>query len=485
MKSLRKLILFTFIFNLFSSCYNDLDDVIRPSSSLAVKEFIWRAMNSTYLYKDEVPVLGDNYFSNQEELDKYLQGFSTPEDLFYNGLVADEDRFSFLVPDYRELEKNLDGINVSNGMKFGLVRLDKTSSEVIGYVRYVLPNTSAEENGISRGMIFNTIDGEKITVDNYPRLLEPNSYTIGLAEYNGSRVTSTGESITLEKQEYTTNPVYIAKVLETEKGPVGYLVYNGFTGIFDGALNEAFQMFKGAGVINLILDLRYNPGGSTETAVDLGSMITGQFTGEVFYTEQWNSQIQTELEATQPESLIHRFNQKLNTGGAITSLELNKVYVITTLSTASASELLINGLEPYIDVIQIGERTTGKFQASTTLYDSYNFRRNSDVNPGHTYAVQPLIYKTLNAAGRTDYLDGLQPDIEIPEDYFSLGTLGDPEEPLLKAALNAILGKPQEFTPQATRSRIDWRRRYARALLSKNVFHGRSPASTNHELTDL
>ncbi len=227
-------------------------------------------------------------------------------------------------------------------------------------------------------------------------------------------------------------------------------MYNGFTGIFDEALNEAFVMFKSAGVTDLVVDLRYNPGGSTETAVDLGSMITGQFTGEVFYTEQWNSQIQAELEATQPESLIHRFNQKISTGDAITSLGLNRVYVITTLSTASASELLINGLEPYIDVIQIGERTTGKFQASTTLYDSYNFRRNSDVNLGHTYAVQPLIYKTLNAAGRTDYLNGLQPDIEIPEDYFNLGILGDPEEPLLKAALNAILGRPQEFTPQAS-----------------------------------
>ncbi len=219
MKSLKKLLLLIFLFNVFSSCHDDLDDVIRPSSSLAVKQFLWRAMNSTYLYKDEVPVLGDNYFSNQEELDKYLEGFSTPEDLFYNGLVANEDRFSFLVNDYRDLEKNLDGINVSNGMKFGLVRLDKSSSEVIGYVRYVLPSTSAEEKGISRGMIFNTIDGEKITVDNYPRLLEPNTYTIGLAEYNGSRVISTGETISLIKQEYTTNPVYISQSSGNRKRP--------------------------------------------------------------------------------------------------------------------------------------------------------------------------------------------------------------------------------------------------------------------------
>ncbi|MGB7785413.1 MAG: S41 family peptidase [Salinimicrobium sp.] len=449
MKLLKNAIFACLVFSFFISCYDDLDDVIRPTSSLDVKRFVWRAMNSTYLYKDKIPALGDDYFANQQELDDYLKGFSSPEDLFYNGLVAEEDRFSFLVDDYRELEKNLDGINVSNGMKYGLVRPDRNLPEIFGYVRYVLPNTSAEEQGVERGMIFNEVDGEQLTVDNYPRLLEPASYTIGLAQKNGEVLQATGETISLVKQEYTTNPVYIAKVLETEKDPVGYLVYNGFTGIFDEALNEAFVMFKSAGVTDLVVDLRYNPGGSTETAVDLGSMITGQFTGEIFYTEQWNDQIQAELETLAPESLIHSFNQKLSTGGSLTSLGLNKVYVLTTLSTASASELLINGLEPYIDVVQIGQRTTGKFQASTTLYDSYNFRRNSDVNLGHTYAVQPLIYKTLNAAGRTDYLDGLQPDIEIPEDYFNLGTLGDPEEPLLKAALNAILGQPQEFTPQA------------------------------------
>ena len=449
MKNLRNLLLLILSFSLFSSCKDDLDDVIRPSSSLEVKQFIWRAMNSTYLYKDEVPELGDTYFSTQMELDNFLNNYSTPEDLFYNGLVADQDRFSFLVDDYRDLEKNLDGINVSNGMKYGLVRLNKNSSEVLAYVRYVLPNSSAEENGMQRGMIFNKVDGEQLTVDNYPRLLEPDTYTISLAEYNGSDVISTSETISLQKQEYSTNPVYIAKVLDTEKGPVGYLMYNGFTGIFENELNEAFKMFDAAGVIDLVVDLRYNPGGSTETAVNLASMITGQYTGKVFYTEQWNSQIQADLEATAPESLIHPYNQKLGDGGSLTSLGLNRVYIITTLSTASASELLINGLEPYIDVVQIGERTTGKFQASTTFYDTYNFRRNSDMNLGHTYAVQPLIYKTLNAAGKTDYLNGLQPDIEIREDYFNLGILGDPDEPLLKAALNVILGRSQEFAPHA------------------------------------
>ena len=199
-------------------------------------------------------------------------------------------------------------------------------------------------------------------------------------------------------------------------------------------------MFKAEGIENLVVDLRYNGGGSVETASDLASMITGQFKGEVFSKEQWNEDYQTLLETTAPESLINLFNDRIKSGAAINSLGLGKVYFITTLRTASASELLINSLKPYIEVVQVGENTTGKFQASTTLYDSPDFRRNG-ANAGHTYAVQPLIYKTLNANNVSDYVNGLTPDYEISESIRNLGTLGDPQEPLLAAVLDIIEGR--------------------------------------------
>ena len=444
MKSLRIIIIGLVFLNMMTACHEDMDDVLRPASSLEIKRFIWRAMNNIYLYKADVPELADDYFANQDELDDYLKTFSSPEDLFYDGLVAeDKDEFSFLTSDYIALEKSLDGIRVSNGMQFGLIRYTATSSEVLGFVRYVLPNTSAEEKGIERGDLFNTVDGEQLTVDNFSRLLEPNTYTIGLAKIEGDVITSTGETVTLTKEEYTNNPVFVATTLDTEAGKVGYLMYNGFTNTFDDVLNETFGMFKSAGVTDLVLDLRYNGGGSVETAVDLGSMITGQFNGEIFYTEQWNDDYQTYFEENNPEALVNRFNQKISTGAQINSLGLNRLFVITTLRTASASELLINGLEPYIEVIQIGERTTGKFQASVTMYDSNDFGRKG-ANPNHSYAVQPLIYKTLNSNGKSDYYEGLQPDVELSENVRNLGILGDINEPLLRAALNVIEGKPQE-----------------------------------------
>ena len=441
-----KLLFLALIFgNLFVSCSEDMDDVIEPAGTDEIKDFIWRGMNNIYLYKADVPELADDRFENQEELNEFLDNFATPESLFYDGLVAPQDRFSFLVDNYIELEQAFEGISVANGMQYGLVRLSSTSDLVIGYVRYVLPNTSAAEQGVERGDLFNTVDGEQMTLDNYSRVLEPDSYTIGLAEINNSEIVPTGEEVTLEKVQFTEDPVFLAKTLETTQGKVGYLMYNSFTRPFDPQLNEAFGFFQSEGITELIVDLRYNGGGSVETAVDLSSMITGQFEGEVFAREQWNEDYQAYFEENEPERLSNLFNDVISNGEGINSLGLSKVYIITTLRTASASELVINGLTPYIEVVQVGETTTGKFQASVTLYDSEDFGREG-ANPGHTYAIQPLIFKTLNAEGTTDYINGLAPNVEIAEDVLNLGILGDPTEPLLQAALNHIEGIPQQAT---------------------------------------
>lgn len=475
-KFVKILFLTALLGNLLVSCSDDMDDVIKPASGNDIKEFIWRGMNNIYLYKADVPDLADDRFASQEELNEFLDNFSSPESLFYDGLVAPQDRFSFLVDNYIELEQAFEGISVANGMQFGLVRLSSTSDLVIGYVRYVLPNTSAAVQGVERGDLFNTIDGERMTLENYSRLLEPDSYTIGLAEISNSEIVPTGEQVLLEKVQYTEDPVYIAKIFETSQGKVGYLMYNSFTRPFDPQLNAAFADFKSQGVTNLIVDLRYNGGGSVETAVDLASMITGQFEGEVFAREQWNTDYQAYFEENEPERLVNLFNSTISTGEKINSLGLTKVYIITTLRTASASELVINGLAPYIDVVQIGENTTGKFQASVTLYDSEDFGREG-ANPGHTYAIQPLIFKTLNSVGNTDYVNGLDPDIELREDVLNLGILGDPSEPLLQAALNSIEGISPAATKRALRTFKPVGESGMKELLYQKMYIDELPAS--------
>jgi len=469
-----KLILFTLLFGgFFTSCSDDADDAINKpvdGRNLTVENFIYRGLNEIYLYKADVPELANDFFPTQTERNDFLDNFATPEDLFYDGLLAPQDKFSFLVDDYVELENLFSGISTTNGVSFGLVRYCQSCTDLFGYVRYVLPGTSAEEQGIKRGDIFNTIDGQQLTDSNYSNLLAPQAYTIALATLNGSSVTPTGVTVTLTKQAYTTNPVLVSKTLDVEGKKVGYLFYTSFTSDFDPQLNAAFGEFKAAGVTEFVLDLRYNGGGSVRTATDLAAMITGQFAGEIFTKEQWNAEYQSYFESTADlrERLLNKFNTTLKTGELIKSLNLSRVFILTTSRSASASELVINGLDPYIDVVQIGETTTGKFQASVTLYDSPNFGR-LNANPNHTYAIQPLVLKSVNSAGVSDYIDGLTPDFQISEDFENLGMLGEPNEPFLKVAIDVILGNKisipagvEIFKPvgESGMDQIDYQRMY-------------------------
>lgn len=440
MKSI-KLFIFIFSISFFTvGCFEDLDD--NPVSTKDLNDFIWKGLNKYYVYKDNVPDLANDRFT-ETEYDSFLNSFSSPEDCFESLLYQRQtiDRFSWITDNYIELQQQLNGTTYNNGMEFGLVRFTSTSYEIFGYVRYVLPNTDAESKGIQRGVIFHAVNGVSLNIDNYRQLLSPNNYTINLATYNDNGtpdtdddfVEPTNESVNLTKSPYTENPLFIKRILEVADQNVGYLMYNGFTRDFDSQLNDTFNYFQSQNIQNLVLDLRYNSGGSVNTAILLSSMITGQFTGQVFHTEQWNSEIQSQLD---PNDLINNFTDNDN-GTPLNSLSLGKVYILTTKSTASASELVINCLNPYIEVIQIGEATTGKYQASITLYDSPDFS-SRDVNPIHTYAMQPLVLKTLNVIGNTDYVNGLYPDFSTKENYGNLGVLGEPDETLLAIALQHI-----------------------------------------------
>ncbi|MEX0360477.1 MAG: carboxyl-terminal protease, partial [Allomuricauda sp.] len=127
-------------------------------------------------------------------------------------------------------------------------------------------------------------------------------------------------------------------------------------------------------------------------------------------------------------------------------LNLSTVYVLATNSSASASELVMNGLAPYVDVVHIGETTRGKNEFSITLVDDvdnayiYSSDRENQINPDNNWGIQPLVGRNENADGFFDYTDGLAPDIMLEEDLENLGVLGDPTEPLLARAIEEITG---------------------------------------------
>ena len=432
------------------SCFDDLDDNYREATTTEINEFIWRGLNYFYLYKGSVPQLQDNAFATEGDKKAYLASFDSPEDCF-EALTDLSDPFSLLVEDYVSLENALAGISLSNGMEYGLVYYPQDNTLIFGYVRYVIPWSDAAAQNIQRGMIFNRVDGTQLTATNYNDLLSPDTYTLGWANFDGAEIIELNQTNTLTKTQISENPVHKTAIFSENGRTIGYLMYNGFTNEYDNDLNAAFGSFAAQGVTDLVIDLRYNGGGSVRTASSIASMITGQFQGEIFFTEQWNADRQAQY--AEPGYFV----STLANGAGLNSLGLTRVSVLTSGRTASASELVINGLKPYIDVVQIGLPTRGKYQASFLLYDAPApaFSRNQ-ANTGHRYAMLPLVFKTLNAAGVSDYANGLNPDIELSEDFSNLGQLGQASEPLLAAALSEILGQPLPIEQQPSRTK-QWR----------------------------
>ena len=436
----RCFFIYLFLFSLlFTSCFEDNDD--NGALASEINDFVWKGMNAAYLYKQEIPDLDNDRFNDSEEYASYLNDYTSPENLFESLIYERDniDKFSLIVDNYIELEQYLSGVSLSNGLNYGLVYLPNSNNEIFGYVRYVNNGSAADLANINRGDIFRSIDNIPLSIDNYSDLLSQEIYTVNFANYFNNDTEDISDdiielndiNIELQKVPLIKNPVHHYSTLDYSGGKIGYLMYNQFVSNYDDYLKTIFSEFKSNSVDELILDLRYNPGGSINSAIVLASLITGQFENEIFNTEQWNNDIQDYWINNNPEYLINRFTTFQS------SLSLSRVYILTTRSSASASELIINCLKPYIDVVQIGTPTYGKYQASVTLYDSENFS-NQNVNRSHNYALQPLVLKTLNVNGVTDYYNGINPDYEYEERAFDMGQVGDLNEPMLNFTLDII-----------------------------------------------
>ena len=423
---------------------NECSDTYTGEKYFRIHQFIWETLNDYYLWQEEVPALADAIKPvGSAKYKELIRPYPEPE-AFFESLKHEDDKYSIIRSNYEDIENSIKGIDANNGLEFILSRYG-SGDAVMGVVTYILEGSDAVGKNIKRGDIFTRVDGQNLNVNNYRELLfgDNLSYTLDMADLSNNLLIPNGKNITLTKTEkFQSNPIQIHKIIESGGKKIGYLMYNQFAEGFDDDLNEIFSIFQSQQINELILDLRYNGGGLVRSAVNLAGMITGQFDGEVFAKYLWNKKLMDYLN-TDPErfagNLGENFTNKLGDGTAINSLNFNKVYVITSGRSASSSELVINGLSPYINVIQVGDNTYGKnVGGPAALYDYIDNNRTK--NPDHTYAIYCMTFYSANSQNFYDYADGLAPqeELKLKEDIANMGTLGESSDPLLALALKHL-----------------------------------------------
>ena len=427
---------------------------VPDDQSLEINQFIWNNMQYSYLWTDSVSNL-TKYQQNSTALNTFLIGYTDHKKLFNDLLYPTRDKWSWIVDDYVALEKMFEGVTKTKGFEFGLVYTDASKTTVFGYVEYVVKGSPADIAGLARGDIFSKVDGQNLTATNLQTLLSQETYTISLALLNpngtsGNYTIPLNRDLKMTDIELQENPILMDTVYNLNGTKTGYLMYNQFESNYDIALNNVFSYFKTEGVTQLVLDLRYNGGGSVQTAVNLSGMIYNTTPSTLILKTQYNNNVEKELLNEYGAEFFNIYftdtieRTATTPTTTITSLGLSKLYVLTTGNTASASEIVINALRAFIPVITIGTTTVGKYVASITIKDTDS---KGVVNPHHTWALQPIVLKIANAKGNTDFVNGFTPNISVDELNYvftsKLKRLGDPTEPLLMAALNDIQGVSQ------------------------------------------
>ena len=445
-----------FLTLVFISCSrddnNDTGSTTKPDE---INNFVWKAMNSWYYWQPNVPNLADSFDDNQTTYANFLNG-KTPDKLFYSLLYqrGTIDIFSWIENNNEVVySSKIAEVEKSGGFDIGIYPKDNTNTTAVALVNYVVPNSPAALAGLKRGDVITKVNGSPLTLNNSD-LLYNNQVTVTLAATvqltsAGLITTDKTSSISITQADIDENPIayYEKKVYGTKN--IGYLVFNAFKADYNDELNAAFAQMKADGINELVLDLRYNGGGSLETAVALAGMINGNYSGSPYVFLDFNNKHNSEdgfdylSNQMNTYSLVNNIPEKSGTE-TINSLNLTKVYVLVNFQTASASELTVQCLKKYVNVVTIGYDTVGKFVGSITLYDSpaQDYTSYANRNTKHNWQLQPITFSYYNKDKDVNP-EFITPNYEInPYSIFNnLTAFGDVRDPFLKKALELITGQ--------------------------------------------
>lgn len=388
-KAFKVLLLVLFVSLLIAGCKEDNE----PSDEEIARNELYNLMTDWYLWYDEIPDLELSRFDSPEELLEAIKSSIT------------KDRFSYIA----DRESLLAYFNQGKFIGYGFGYTVDLNGDV--WILYVFKDSPLYDKGIRRGWRITSINGSQVNSYNQLfSLLGPDEIGISnsmvFTSPEGNTVTHT-----LLKEEIDINSVLVADTLHVDEKIVGHLVLQTFISTSADELDSAFQYFVQAGVNELVVDLRHNGGGIMDISNQLASSIAGPATdGEVYVNFEFNDKHADENSSSEFASEPY-------------ALGLNRVVFLTSHGTASASESVINALDPFVEVVIIGDATYGK---PVGMY-IWTFQ---------DYAFVPITFQLKNSAGFGDYFNGLAADSYIDEDpAFDFSSR---EEPLLKEAIHYL-----------------------------------------------
>ncbi len=429
-----------------TSCSDKNEKIVEiDNTEHPVKDWIYENMVKSYYWTDDIPKKPD---------------FSLTPDLFFESILSTKDksrlgyRFSRIEEDS---DNKLSAISATNSNEIGFeyIRVTNEGSNIEYFlVLYPKKGSDAYEKGVNRGRFVMKVDGKDITTNNYATILlgaGAKTLTMGDFVYNSiskKYVLTIAEDISIQMENnFAEAPVYMDSVYTIGGKTIGYMVYNFFaTGEtddsheYDELLMQTLVKIKVKGATEMVLDLRYNGGGTVSTAIALASaLVNNRSTSKILATSEYNKLTASEFNKKygadyNKDFFIDVINNNRNKI-VVPSLNLPTLYVLVTESTASASEFVINGLRPYMKVILIGETTYGKNVGSWKIVD--------DEDPENDWAMQPITVKFSNSAGFSDFTAGFKPDFEVDEFRalnLRLLPFGNTEDPMLSVAINQITG---------------------------------------------
>ena len=416
-----------------------------------VNTFGFNVMSTYYLWCDEIAADLKAWRTDEEPIEK------VKAIRYKDATGGDIDRWTMLTDDFESFMGNVSGVYKTAGFDFVLYYADSSRKKVVGVVTFTYAGSPAEKAGLKRGDVFTKLNGSEMTADNYADLINGSIY--GNVPFE--LTLNNGASVNLAPTVMVEDAVNKALVLESGGKKVGYLHYTSFTLMSLGNLMKTFADFKAQGIDDLVLDLRYNGGGYVKTCTILASLIApldAVNAGSVFSREIYNARL-TEAWGEEPTCFQADFGDVTVATGvnvkcpaAQNNCNLQRLYVLVTSGSASASESLICGLKPYMDVTVIGQQTHGKYCGGLPISATDWFDAVKDqLDEGVYDKAQPYIdnwgiyvmysrYADCNGV-TLSMPDGIAPDVEAEDDPLDGFALGDPRESMLAVALGLVEGR--------------------------------------------